>query len=470
MGKAQFGLVGLAVMGQNLVRNVERNGFSCAVFNRTTSKMEDFIKEFGEGHNFTGCKTLEEFADALETPRKIMFLVKAGPAVDATIASLKPHLQKGDLLIDGGNSFFKDTDRRTEELEKDGILYIGAGVSGGEFGALNGPSIMPGGQKEAWNIIKPIFEAISAKVNGEPCVAYMGRRSAGHYVKTVHNGIEYGDMQLISEIYDILHRGAGVTHPELNKIFEEWNNAELDSFLINITKDIFLKKDEETGNDLVDMVLDEAKAKGTGKWTSQNAMDLGIPIPTVNAAVSTRMLSALKEQRVAASKVLTGPDANFSGDKQKLIDDCRGALYAAKICSYAQGMSLLREASNEYDFGCNMGEIAKIWRGGCIIQAKLLELIRAAFAKNADLPNLLMDEAFKDAIVSRQQSLRNVVKTAIDLGIPTPGLADSLIYYDAFRTARLPANLVQAQRDYFGAHTYQRTDKEGIFHSDWRAS
>jgi len=467
MATNDIGLFGLAVMGENLVLNMERNGFSVAVYNRTRSVTEEFAAGRAKGKRITPCYTLEEFVGALSTPRKIMLMVKAGDPVDQVIAQIKPLLDKGDLLIDGGNSFFKDTERRAVALAEEGFNYIGTGVSGGEEGALWGPSIMPGGQREAYDMVAPIFTAIAAKVDGEPCVTYIGPRGAGHYVKMVHNGIEYGDMQLIAEAYDILHRGLGLSAQDLHETFAAWNEGELQSYLIEITRDIFAKMDEETGQPLVDVVLDEAQQKGTGKWTSQNALDLGAPTQTINAAVESRIISAYKEERVAASKVLEGPSATFKGDRQALVNDVRDALYAAKICSYAQGMALLRAASNEYDYDLELGGIAKIWRGGCIIRARFLNDITAAYRRDPKLTNLLLDPYFRDAILSRQAALRRVVQVAVEMGIPCLAMSASLAYFDAYRTARLPANLTQAQRDYFGAHTYRRTDKEGVFHSEW---
>ena len=467
MATNDIGLYGLAVMGENLVLNMERNGFSVAVYNRTRSVTEEFAAGRAKGKRITPCYTLEEFVGALGAPRKIMLMVKAGDPVDQVIAQLKPLLDKGDLLIDGGNSFFKDTERRAVALAEEGFNYIGTGVSGGEEGALWGPSIMPGGQLEAYQMIEPIVTAIAAKVDGEPCVTYIGPRGAGHYVKMVHNGIEYGDMQLIAEAYDILHRGLGLSAQELHEIFAAWNEGELQSYLIEITRDIFAKMDEETGRPLVDVVLDEAQQKGTGKWTSQNALDLGAPTQTINAAVESRIISAYKEERVAASKVLVGPSATFKGDRQALVNDVRDALYAAKICSYAQGMSLLRAASDEYDYDLELGGIARIWRGGCIIRARFLNDITAAYRRDPKLTNLLLDPYFRDAILSRQAALRRVVQVAVEMGIPCLAMSASLAYFDAYRTARLPANLTQAQRDYFGAHTYRRIDKEGVFHSEW---
>jgi 6-phosphogluconate dehydrogenase len=468
MGKADIGLTGLAVMGQNLVLNMERNGYTVAVHNRTTKTMRDFVAEH-PGKKLVACESLKDFVDALNKPRKVMIMVKAGAPVDAVIDQLVPLLEPGDLLIDGGNSFFLDTERRSKELEAKGLRFIGTGVSGGEEGALWGPSIMPGGPPEAYAMVKDIFTAISAKVNGEPCVTYIGPRGAGHYVKMVHNGIEYGDMQLIAEAYDILRRALDLSPKELHDIFAEWNKGELQSYLIEITADIFTKMDAETGKPLVDLILDEAEQKGTGKWTSQNAFDLGVPIPTINAAVESRIISAYKEERVAASRIIAGPQVKFDGDRAKLISAVREALYAAKICSYAQGMALLRAASREYDYGLKYGELAAIWRGGCIIRAIFLNRITDAFRRKPDLPNLLLDDGFKADVASRQASLRYVVQSAAGLGIPALAFSSALAYLDAYRTARLPANLTQAQRDYFGAHTYRRIDKDGVFHTEWTA-
>jgi 6-phosphogluconate dehydrogenase len=467
MGTYQFGLIGLAVMGENLVLNIERNGFSVAVYNRTAERTQAFAAGRAKGKRILPCYTLRDLVDSLERPRKVMLMVQAGDPVDQVISQLAPLLEPGDLIIDGGNSFFKDTERRAQELAQKGINYIGTGVSGGEEGALKGPAIMPGGQFEAYKLVEPIFQAIAAKVDGEPCVTYIGPRGAGHYVKMVHNGIEYGDMQLIAEAYDILHRALGLSAKELHDIFAEWNEGELKSYLIEITRDIFAKIDEETGEPLVDKVLDEAQQKGTGKWTSQNALDLGAPIPTINAAVESRIISAYKAERVAASAVLPGPATKFEGDRQQLIQDVRGALFAAKICSYAQGMALLSVASKEYDYNLKLGAIARIWRGGCIIRAQFLNDIAAAYERNPELTNLILDPYFREALLARQASLRRTIQTAVGLGIPCLALSASLAYFDAYRSARLPANLTQAQRDYFGAHTYRRIDKEGVFHSEW---
>ena len=468
MAHAQIGLTGLAVMGQNLVLNMERNGCTVAVHNRTVKTMQDFVAAH-PGKRLIGCETLAEFVAALERPRKIMIMVKAGAPVDSVIDQLIPLLGPGDLIIDGGNSYFMDTERRSQDLAAKGLRFIGTGVSGGEEGALKGPSIMPGGQPEAYELVKDIFTAISAKVDGEPCVTYIGPRGAGHYVKTVHNGIEYGDMQLIAEAYDILHRALRLSNGDLSDIFAEWNQGELQSYLIEITRDIFKKIDEDTGQPLIDLILDEAQQKGTGKWTSQNALDIGVPIPTINAAVEARIISSIKPERVAASQQLSGPPEKFEGDRRQLINAVRDALYLAKICSYAQGMALLRAASRDYDYHLQNGEIAAIWRGGCIIRAQFLNRIREAYQRQPDLPNLMLDDGFKADVASRQGALRYAVGTAVQLGIPCLAMSSALSYFDAYRTARLPANLTQAQRDYFGAHTFQRTDKAGVFHAEWQA-
>ncbi len=465
--QCDIGLIGLAVMGQNLALNMERNGFQVAVYNRTAARTQEFMEGQAVGKDIHAGYTIEEFVGLLRRPRAIMLMVKAGAPVDAMIEQLLPHLEPGDLIVDGGNSFFKDTERRAEALADKGLLYIGTGVSGGEYGALHGPSIMPGGQPDAYERVRPILEAIAAKVNGEPCVTYIGPRGAGHYVKMVHNGIEYGDMQLIAESYDILSRAGGLSAAELHQVFAEWNRGELESYLIEITADIFARVDEGTGKPLVELILDEAKQKGTGKWTSQDALDLGAPTPTINAAVESRIISAYKEERVAASKVLAGPSATYEGDREALVQDVRRALFAAKICSYAQGMALLRAASHEYGYNLDLAAIARIWRGGCIIRAGFLNDVSAAFQRDPELPNLLLDPYFKEAVEGRQGALRRVIQTSVGLGIPCLAFSASLAYYDAYRTARLPANLTQAQRDYFGAHTYRRIDKEGVFHTEW---
>ncbi|GMU22182.1 MAG: 6-phosphogluconate dehydrogenase, decarboxylating [Phycisphaerae bacterium] len=467
MSKQQFGLIGLAVMGENLALNIESRGYSMAVFNRTWEKTETFINGRAKGKKFVGAKTLKEFVDALERPRRIMIMVKAGKPVDDMIDQLVPLLDKGDLLIDGGNSHFNDTIRRNQALADKGLMFIGTGVSGGEEGALKGPSIMPGGQEEAYRLVEKVFRDISAKVDGEPCCTYIGPDGAGHYVKMVHNGIEYGDMQLIAEAYYILHNTLGLDAKELHRVFSEWNAGDLDSFLIQITADIFKRVDEETGKPLVEMVLDKAGQKGTGKWTSVSALDLGIPAPTIAEAVFARCISAIKEERVAAAKLLTGPSAQYTGDKEAFITAIRDALYASKICSYAQGFQLMRAASDEHKWNLKYGEIAMIWRGGCIIRARFLNRIKQAYDRNPNLANLLLDPYFKDIIDRTQPNWRKVVAACAELGVPAPAFSSALAYYDSYRRDRLPANLIQAQRDYFGAHTYERVDKPGIFHSEW---
>ncbi|NLX13108.1 MAG: NADP-dependent phosphogluconate dehydrogenase [Phycisphaerales bacterium] len=467
MAKQQIGLIGLAVMGENLALNIESRGYSVAVFNRTAEKTEQFMAGRAKGKNFVGAKTLEEFVASLERPRRIILMVKAGKPVDDFIDTLLPHLEKGDLLIDGGNSHFPDTIRRNKSLADKGFLYIGTGVSGGEEGALKGPSIMPGGQREAYELVAPIFEAISAKVENEPCCTYIGPDGAGHYVKMVHNGIEYGDMQLICEAYHIMHEALGLDAKALHEVFKKWNAGDLNSYLIDITQNIFKRVDEETGNPLVELVLDKAGQKGTGKWTSVSALDLGIPAQTIAEAVFARCISAIKDERVAASKLLTGPSPKYTGDKDKFVDAIYGALYASKICSYAQGFQLMRAASDEHKWDLKYGEIAMIWRGGCIIRAHFLNRIKQAYDRKPDLANLLLDPFFKEIIDKNQSNWRTVVATAAQLGIPVPAFSSALAYYDSYRSARLPANLLQAQRDYFGAHTYERTDKPGVFHSEW---
>ncbi len=463
-----IGLVGLGVMGSNLALNMERNGFSVLGYERDPARARAFLDGPAAGKAIAAAATPTELAAGLESPRRVLLMVPAGAPVDEAIAHLAPHLDTGDMLIDGGNSLFLDTDRRCRDLEARALRYIGTGVSGGEEGALWGPSIMPGGQVEAWDAVAPIFRAIAARADdGEPCVAYMGPRGAGHYVKMVHNGIEYGDMQLIAETYDLLHRGLGLTAAELGDVFAEWNAGELRSYLIEITARIFTVADPDTGRPVVDIILDEAAQKGTGKWTSQHALDVGAPIPTINAAVESRIISALKTERIAASRVLPGPSPAYSGPRQPVIDAARQALYAAKITSYAQGLALLRLASAEYAYDLQPGTIARIWRAGCIIRATLLGDIMAAYDRNPDLGNLLLDEAFREAVGQRQQALRTTVQTAVGLGIPALALSASLAYFDAYRSERLPANLTQAQRDYFGAHTYRRVDRPGVFHTEW---
>ncbi|MGF7532699.1 NADP-dependent phosphogluconate dehydrogenase [Bacillus mexicanus] len=467
MSKQQIGVIGLAVMGKNLALNIESRGFSVSVYNRSSSKTEEFLQE-ATGKNVVGTYSIEEFVQSLETPRKILLMVKAGTATDATIQSLLPHLEKDDILIDGGNTYYKDTQRRNKELAESGIHFIGTGVSGGEEGALKGPSIMPGGQKEAHELVKPILEAISAKVDGEPCTTYIGPDGAGHYVKMVHNGIEYGDMQLISESYFILKQVLGLSADELHDVFAEWNKGELDSYLIEITADIFTKKDEETGKPLVDVILDKAGQKGTGKWTSQSALDLGVPLPIITESVFARFISAMKEERVKASGILSGPDVKpVTENKAELIEAVRKALFMSKICSYAQGFAQMKAASEEYNWDLKYGEIAMIFRGGCIIRAAFLQKIKEAYDREPELANLLLDSYFKNIVESYQGALRQVISLAVAQGVPVPSFSSALAYYDSYRTAVLPANLIQAQRDYFGAHTYERTDKEGIFHTEW---
>jgi 6-phosphogluconate dehydrogenase len=461
-----IGVVGLGVMGANLARNMESRGIAVAGYDLDLAKTQAFAA--GEGRTVIGATSAAALAEALDRPRKVLLMVPAGKPVDDVIAHLVPHLEPGDILIDAGNSFFKDTDRREAALADRQVLYLGTGVSGGEEGALKGPAIMPGGSRDAWQAVAPIFEAIAAKADdGQPCVGYVGARGAGHYVKMVHNGIEYGDMQLIAETYDLFSRGLGMSAREISDIFAEWNRGELKSYLVEISADVLAQLDPDTKRPLVDVILDEAQQKGTGKWMSQNAFDVGAPIPTVNAAVEARLISAQKTERVAASLVLKGPATTFRGDRAALIDAARQALYASKITSYAQGMALLRMASAEYGYDVDPGEVARIWRAGCIIRATLLNDIRAAFARNPGLVNLLLDEAFSQAVSTRQQAWREMVQAAVGLGIPVPATAASLAYYDAYRSARLPANLTQGQRDYFGAHTYRRVDREGSFHTQW---
>jgi 6-phosphogluconate dehydrogenase len=468
--KYALGVVGLGVMGANLARNAESKGFPVVGYDLDPAKIDAFVNGPGKGASIAGADSPPRMMAMLDRPRRILVMVPAGKAVDSVIAHLRPHLEAGDILIDGGNSYFADTDRRSDELAAAGFHFVGVGVSGGEEGALHGPSIMPGGSTQAWDALAPILLAIAAKAeDGEPCVEYMGPRGAGHYVKMVHNGIEYGDMQLIAETYDILRRGAGLSARDIGQIFAEWNKGELRSYLIEITGAILAHIDKDTNLPLVDVILDEAQQKGTGKWMSQNAFDVGAPIPTVNAAVEARLLSALKTERVTAGRVLAGPSDAFKGDTKRLVDAARHALYASKVTSYAQGMALLRMASAEYHYDISPGLVAKIWRAGCIIRAALLGDIRDAFARDASLVNLLLDESFSRKIgdPSVQDGWRFVVQTAAALGIPVPALSISLAYYDSYRSGRLPANLTQAQRDYFGAHTYRRVDRDGVFHTNW---
>ncbi|MGM1020773.1 MAG: NADP-dependent phosphogluconate dehydrogenase [Bacillota bacterium] len=467
MAKQQIGVIGLAVMGKNLALNIESRGFTVSVFNRSPEKTHDLIKE-AEGKKLTGTFSIEEFVNSLESPRKILIMVQAGKATDATIEQLVPHLDKGDIIIDGGNAYFPDTQRRSKELEEKGLRFIGTGVSGGEEGALNGPSIMPGGQESAYKLVEPILTAISAKVNGDPCCTYIGPDGAGHYVKMVHNGIEYGDMQLIGEAYHLLKSVLNVNAEELHEIFTEWNKGELDSYLIEITADIFSQYDSETGKPMVDVILDAAGQKGTGKWTSQSALDLGVPLSMITESVFSRFLSAMKDERIAASKVLSGPNAeSFSGDKKEFIESVRKALFASKIVSYAQGFAQMRAASDEYNWDLKYGKIAMIFRGGCIIRSQFLQNIKEAYDHDPALKNLLLDSYFKNVVETYQNAWRQVISVAVSQGIPVPGFSSALAYYDSYRTERLPANLLQAQRDYFGAHTFKRVDKEGVFHHQW---
>ncbi|MCA9412568.1 MAG: NADP-dependent phosphogluconate dehydrogenase [Candidatus Omnitrophica bacterium] len=470
MSNAKIGLVGLAVMGENLALNIERNGYPIAVWNRTTSKVDDFISRNPNAKGLVGTHSPQEFVDALESPKKIILLVKAGQPVDDMIAQIKPYLSPGDILIDGGNSLFHDTRRRFEELKKDKIQFIGSGVSGGEEGALWGPSLMPGGPKAAYEQIEAIWESISAKVDGSPCTTYLGSDGAGHFVKMVHNGIEYGDMQLIAEVYDLLRTALGMEAQELADVFTEWNQGVLSSYLIEITSKIFARKDHETGKPLVDLILDKAGQKGTGKWTTQIALDLGVATPTINAAVEARILSSIKDERVMASKKIRGPKAVYRGDREKLIAAAHEALFASKICSYAQGMAMIRAASEEYNWKLDYSEIARIWRGGCIIRAQFLDHIREAFRKKKKLTNLLLDPQFKRWVRKAQPKWRFALQTANKLGVPTLAMSASMAYFDSYRRESLPQNLTQAQRDFFGAHTYERVDREGVFHTQWGES
>lgn len=466
--KYSIGIVGLGVMGRNLALNIEQNGFPVAGYDLDPARVQAFTRGEGEGRALLGAKSLAALCAALERPRRIILLVPAGSPVDDAIAQLLPHLEPGDILIDGGNSHFMDTERRCAELEKAGLRFVGMGISGGEEGARKGPALMPGGSRQAWEEIEPIFTAVAARAeDGQPCVAYVGPRGAGHYVKMIHNGIEYADMQLIAEVYDFLRRGLGIGLTGLSELFSQWNQGVLKSYLIEITADILSRIDPLTSRPLVDFILDEAQQKGTGKWASQNALDIGAPAPTIHAALEGRIISALKKERVEASKVLKGSGRIFKGYRTVMMQAAGEALYACKILSYAQGLGMMKLASAEYQYDLNLGEIARIWRAGCIIRASLLGEITDAYRRNPDLPNLLLDPYFREAVMSRQAMLRQVVQSAVALGIPIPAMSASLAYYDAYRSERLPANLIQAQRDYFGAHTYRRTDREGVFHTDW---
>jgi 6-phosphogluconate dehydrogenase len=471
---ARIGMIGLAVMGENLARNIERNGYSVAVYNRPPSRSEpDRVTKFMEenaGKQFIGTRTPEEFVRSLERPRKVILLVKAGDPVDWTVEQIKPYLEEGDIIIDGGNSYFMDTERREKALKAEGLNFIGSGVSGGEKGALWGPSLMPGGDRAAYEQIRPIWEAIAAKVDDGPCVTYIGPGGAGHFVKMVHNGIEYGDMQLIAEAYDMMRRILGMSAAEMADVFDEWNRGDLESFLIEITAKILRVKDPETGAPLVDLVLDKAGQKGTGKWTSAVALDLGVVSPTIDAAVDARNLSSRKDERVEASRQIKGPQGEgFEGDRAGMIACIRDALYASKICSYAQGMNLIRAGSLNWDWNINLGETARIWKGGCIIRAQFLDKIKQAYQRRADLPNLLLDPDFNAYMQNAQANWRRAVTTAMRMGVPVPGMAASVGYFDTYRTADLPLNLTQAQRDFFGSHTYERTDKPGqpAVHTEW---
>ena len=467
--QSDIGLIGLAVMGENLALNIANHGFPISVFNRTTSKVDEFVTGRAKGKPVTGTHSLPEFVQSLKKPRKIIVLVKAGTAVDELIQQLVPLCEPGDILIDGGNSLFTDTIRRTKEVEAKGLLYVGSGVSGGEEGALKGPSLMPGGSPAAWKHIQPIFQAICARTpEGDPCCDWIGENGAGHFVKMVHNGIEYGDMQLICETYDLMKRGLGLTNEEMHAVFTEWNTGELDSYLIEITRDILGYKDE-TGTAIVDVILDAAGQKGTGKWTVNAALDDGMPLTLIGEAVFARCLSAVKEERVAAAQEIKGKVSTFKGDKQKAIKDLRAALYAAKLVSYAQGYQLMRAAAKTHNWNLNYGGIALVWRGGCIIRSAFLGDITKAFKRKADLQNLLLDKFFKKAVSSRQTGWRRTIILATKLGLPVPCLSSALAYFDGYRSDRLPANLLQAQRDYFGAHTYERVDKPRgeFFHTNW---
>jgi 6-phosphogluconate dehydrogenase len=466
---SDIGLVGLAVMGENLVLNIESKGFSVSVYNRTVEKVDNFINGRGKGKKIFGAHGIEELVASLKRPRKIMLMVKAGKAVDDFIEFLIPHLEPGDVIIDGGNTHFPDTNRRTKYVESKGLLYIGTGVSGGEEGALRGPSIMPGGSPDAWKEVKPVFQAIAAKVaDGSPCCDWVGRDGAGHFVKMVHNGIEYGDMQLICEAYQVMKDLLGMSAAEMHEVFAQWNKSDLDSYLIEITRDILRYRDED-GKPVVDMILDTAGQKGTGKWTAVAALDQGIPLTLIGEAVFARCLSAQKDERVIASKVLHGPKPEFKGDRVAFIEDLRKALLASKIVSYAQGYALMRSASEDYKWDLNYGGIALMWRGGCIIRSVFLGKIKEAFDKNPNIANIMLDPYFTEKLTEAQQGWRNVVTQALNAGIPIPTFASALCYFDAYRTERLPANLLQAQRDYFGAHTYERTDKPRgeFFHTNW---
>lgn len=465
---ADIGLIGLAVMGENLVLNMESKGYTVAVYNRTTEKVDHFVNGRGRGKKFIATHTIAEFCRAIRRPRKVMMLVKAGPAVDDLIEQLLPHLESGDVIIDGGNTHFPDTIRRTKYVESKGLFYIGTGVSGGEEGALNGPSMMPGGSTAAWPLVKPIFQSICAKADGMPCCDWVGEDGAGHFVKMVHNGIEYGDMQLICETYQIMKDLLGMSNTEMHDVFAKWNEGDLDSYLIEITRDILAYRDD-TGAYTLDYILDAAGQKGTGKWTAIAALDEGVPLTLITEAVFARSLSAMKEERVAASAELSGPKKTFAGDRAAFLSDLHDALYAAKIVSYAQGYALMRQAAHTYGWNLNNGGIALMWRGGCIIRSVFLGKIKEAFDRMPNLTNLLLDPFFKEKVLTAQSGWRSVVASAVTNGIPVPSMSAALSYFDGYRTERLPANLLQAQRDFFGAHTYERIDRERgtFFHTNW---
>jgi 6-phosphogluconate dehydrogenase len=465
--QADIGVVGLAVMGQNLALNMESRGYTVGVYNRTPDRTRELMEAKGRGRRLSPAYGLEELVAGLSRPRALFLMVQAGPPVDAVLESLRPLLTAGDIIIDGGNSHFHDTIRRAREAEAAGFLYLGAGVSGGEEGALRGPSIMPGGSRKGWDAVAPLLTAISAKVDGEPCAAYIGADGSGHFVKMVHNGIEYGDMQLIAEAYFIMKMVLGMSHLEMRDEFQRWNAGDLDSYLIQITADILGRTDPETGQPMVEVIQDTAAQKGTGKWTTSAALDLGVPAPTIAEAVFSRLISALKAERTAAAGVLKGPAGRFSGDRAGLVTSIRDALFASKICSYAQGFALMRAAEKEHGWQLRMDEISAIWRGGCIIRARFLNDIRDAFRRDPGLPNLLLDPFFRGKIHDGQAGWRAAVAAAVELGVPVPAFSSALAYFDSYRAGRLPANLIQAQRDYFGAHTYQRVDRPGTFHTEW---
>ena len=469
MSKPQIGVVGMAVMGKNLALNIESRGYSVAIYNRTGSKTEKVVADHPD-KNLVPSYTIEDFVNSLETPRRIILMVKAGAPTDATIKSLLPHLDKGDVLIDGGNTFFQETMRRNEELDNSGINFIGMGVSGGEKGALEGPSLMPGGQKEAYDLVEPILKRIAAKAeDGEACVTYVGPNGAGHYVKMVHNGIEYGDMELIAESYNLMRNLLGLSNDEISDVFNEWKDGELKSYLIDITADILTRKDDlGTGKPIVDVILDRAGNKGTGKWSSQSALELGVPQSLITESVYARYISAMKDERVAASQVLPNPEFDLGDvNKKELVEKIRRALYFSKIMSYAQGFEQLRVASENYDWNLNYGDMAKIWREGCIIRAQFLQKITDAYEKNPELKNLMLDDYFKKIVEEYQNDVRDIAALAIKAGVACPGFSSAITYYDQYRSAHLPANIIQAQRDYFGAHTYERTDREGVYHYEW---